>query len=212
MRSSLATVALLTAAISVAASAQEPKDSRHEERAVFAGGCFWGVEAVFERMKGVTDAVSGYAGGNKWSAHYEIVSLGTTSHAESVEVTFDPAVVGYKQLLDVFFSVVHDPTQLNRQGPDYGPQYRSSIFYTTEEQKQAAIAYIRQLTDAKVFKRKIVTTVVPLEQFYPAEAYHQNFLDRNPTYPYIVYNDLPKIEALKKQFPQLVKPATDKRH
>jgi peptide-methionine (S)-S-oxide reductase len=182
----------------------------HAERAVFAGGCFWGVEAVFERLKGVKDAVSGYAGGNKWSAHYEIVSMGTTGHAESVEVTFDPAVITYTQLLDVFFTVAHDPTQLNRQGPDSGTQYRSSIFYTTEDQKRAALAAIQQLTDEKVFKRKIVTTVVPLEQFYPAEAYHQNFLDRNPTYPYIVYNDLPKIEALKKQFPQLMKAAADK--
>jgi peptide-methionine (S)-S-oxide reductase len=178
------------------------------QRAVFAGGCFWGVEAVFERLKGVSDSVSGYAGGSKWSAHYEIVSMGTTGHAESVEVTYDPSVITYGQLLKVFFSVAHDPTQLNRQGPDTGPQYRSSIFYTTDEQRQQALAYIQQLTDSKVFKRKIVTTVVPLEAFYPAEEYHQDFLDRNPTYPYIVINDLPKIEELKKLFPELVKPAT----
>lgn len=181
-----------------------------EDRAVFAGGCFWGVEAVFERLKGVSNAVSGYAGGSKWSAHYEIVSLGTTGHAESVQVTHDPSVISYGQLLKVFFSVAHDPTQLNRQGPDFGTQYRSSIFYTSEEQKQVALAYIQQLTDAKVFSRKIVTTVVPLEAFYPAEAYHQNFLDRNPTYPYIVYNDLPKLEDLKKEFPDLLKPASAK--
>lgn len=174
-------------------------------RAVFAGGCFWGVEAVFERLKGVSQAVSGYAGGSKSSARYEIVSMGMTGHAESVEVTYDPAVITYGQLLKVFFSVVHDPTQLNRQGPDHGPQYRSSIFYVNDDQNQVALAYVRQLEAANVFRRPIVTKVVPLEVFYAAEVYHQNFLDRNPTHPYIVYNDLPKLEDLKKEFPGLLK-------
>jgi peptide-methionine (S)-S-oxide reductase len=182
-----------------------PRSQAKEARAVFAGGCFWGVEAVFDRVKGVTRAVSGYAGGSKWSAHYEIVSMGTTGHAESVEVTYEPSAITYGQLLTVFFSVVHDPTQLNRQGPDTGTQYRSAVFYADEDQKQVALAYIQQLNDAKAFKRPIVTKVVPLDGFYPAEAYHQDFLDRNPTYPYIVFNDLPKIDALKRDFPDLVK-------
>jgi len=170
---------------------------------VLAGGCFWGIEAVFEHIKGVTDAVSGYAGGTKAQADYETVSTGTTGHAESVKVTFDPAQVSLEKLLQVFFSVAHDPTQLNRQGPDVGPQYRSAIFFADDEQAQAARAYIDQLTKAKVFSRPIVTQVVKLEGFYPAEAYHQNFAARNPTYPYIVYNDRPKVENLKKQFPEL---------
>jgi peptide-methionine (S)-S-oxide reductase len=173
--------------------------------AVFAGGCFWGVEGVFEKLKGVSNAVSGFAGGKKApSGGYEEVSTGRTGHAESVQVTYDPSVISYGQLLQVFFSVAHDPTQLNRQGPDEGTQYRSAIFYANEEQKRVAEAYIQQLTDAKVFKHKIVTQVAPLTGFYAAEAYHQHFLERNPTYPYIVYNDLPKIHELEKQFPELV--------
>jgi peptide-methionine (S)-S-oxide reductase len=170
---------------------------------VLAGGCFWGIEAVFEHIKGVTDAVSGYAGGSKDLAEYETVSTGTTGHAESVKVTFDPTQVSLEKLLQVFFSVAHDPTQLNRQGPDVGPQYRSAIFFADEEQARVARAYIDQLTKAKVFSRPIVTQVVKLEGFYPAEEYHQNFAARNPTYPYIVYNDRPKVENLKKQFPEL---------
>ena len=176
-----------------------------QQTAVLAGGCFWGVEAVFERLEGVSDVVSGYAGGSKMSAHYQIVSLGTTGHAESVQITYDPSKISYGQLLKIFFAVAHDPTELNRQGPDEGSQYRSSIFYSTPEQKTVAEAYIHQLDAAKLFRHRIVTTVVPLDGFYSAEAYHQNFLDHNPTYPYIVYNDLPKLDALKKQFPEMMK-------
>jgi peptide-methionine (S)-S-oxide reductase len=175
------------------------------QTAVFAGGCFWGVEAVFERLKGVTDAVSGFSGGAKGTAHYETVSTGRTGHAESVKVTFDPKQITYGQLLTVFFSVAHDPTELNRQGPDTGTQYRSAIFYANDDQKRVADAYIQQLNQAKIFKHSIVTQVVPLQGFYPAEAYHQHFLRNNPTYPYIVYNDLPKLAALKKEYPQLCK-------
>ena len=175
------------------------------QTAVLAGGCFWGVEAVFERLSGVSEVVSGYAGGSKASAHYEVVGTGTTGHAESVQITYDPAVISYGRLLKVFFAVAHDPTELNRQGPDEGTQYRSSIFYATPEQQTVAEAYIRQLDAAKIFKKAIVTKVVPLEGFYPAEAYHQNFLVQHPDYPYIVYNDLPKLEHLKKEFPELLR-------
>ena len=184
-----------------------PSPTRTPETAVLAGGCFWGVEAVFERLTGVSDVVSGYAGGSRATAHYEIVGMGTTGHAESVQITYDPSQVTYGQLLKVFFAVAHDPTELNRQGPDEGTQYRSSVFYMSEAQKQVALAYIQQLDAAKVFRRKIVTTVVSLDGFFPAEAYHQNFLDRNPTYPYIVYNDLPKLKRLQQQFPDLIKHA-----
>ena len=176
-----------------------------QQTAVLAGGCFWGVEAVFEQLRGVTDVVSGFAGGSRLTAHYEVVSSGITSHAESVRITYDPAAITYGQLLKVFFAVAHDPTQLNRQGPDQGAQYRSSIFYANGDEKAVAEAYIKQLTDAKVFKRSIVTTVVPLDGFYPAEEYHQNFLARHPDYPYIVVNDLPKLRALKAEFPELLK-------
>lgn len=178
--------------------------SKGEQHAVLAGGCFWGVEAVFERLKGVGSVVSGFAGGSRSTAHYAIVSMGVTSHAESVQISFDPSQISFGTLLKVFFAVAHDPTELNRQGPDQGAQYRSSIFYADAEQKKVAEAYIRQLADAKVFRRRIVTTVVPLEGFYPAEAYHQGFLDRHPTNPYIVYNDLPKLERLKAEFPELL--------
>ena len=170
---------------------------------VVAGGCFWGIEAVFEHIKGVTDAVSGYAGGTKGTAEYETVSTGTTGHAESVKITYDPAKVSLEKLLQVFFSVAHDPTQLNRQGPDVGPQYRSAIFFASEEQAKVARAYIDQLTKAKTFSKPIVTQVVKLDQFYPAEEYHQDFAEKNPTYPYIVYNDRPKVENLKREFPDL---------
>lgn len=175
------------------------------QTAVLAGGCFWGVEAVFEQLKGVSDVVSGFAGGTQFTAHYTVVSTGVTGHAESVKVTFDPATITYGQLLKVFFAVAHDPTELNRQGPDEGTQYRSSIFYANDEQKAIADAYIQQLDAAHVFKKKIVTTVVPLEGFYPAEAYHQDFIAHHPDYPYVVVNDLPKLRALKADFPQLLK-------
>jgi peptide-methionine (S)-S-oxide reductase len=170
---------------------------------VVAGGCFWGIEAVFEHIKGVTDAVSGYAGGTKATADYETVSTGTTGHAESVKITYDPSKVSLEKLLQVFFSVAHDPTQLNRQGPDVGPQYRSAIFFADEEQAKVARAYIDQLTKAKTFPKPIVTQVVKLDQFYPAEEYHQNFGEKNPSYTYIVYNDRPKVENLKREFPAL---------
>jgi peptide-methionine (S)-S-oxide reductase len=171
------------------------------QTAVFAGGCFWGVEAVFRHTKGVTSAVSGYAGGDAKTADYETVSTGQTGHAESVQVTFDPKQISYGELLRVFFSVAHDPTQLNRQGPDHGTQYRSAIFYTSEDQKRIASAYVDQLRQAKAFSSPIVTQIVALPAFYPAEAYHQNYLAYHRTQPYIVFNDLPKLAALKEQFP-----------
>ena len=175
------------------------------QTAVLAGGCFWGVEAVFEQMNGVADVVSGFAGGSQSTAHYSAVSSGATGHAEAVRITYDPAKVTYGQLLKVFFAVAHDPTELNRQGPDDGPQYRSSIFYANDDQKTIAEAYIQQLNGAHVFTRPVVTTVVPLKGFYSAEDYHQNFLARNPDYPYVVVNDLPKLRALKAAFPELLK-------
>jgi peptide-methionine (S)-S-oxide reductase len=177
-----------------------------QQTAVFSGGCFWGVDAVFKHVRGVSGVVSGYSGGSKATANYETVSTGLTGHAESVQVTFDPAQVPYTTLLKVFFSVAHDPTELNRQGPDHGTQYRSAIFYANDEQKQTAMAYIEQLNKAKVFSAPIVTQVVPLQAFYAAEGYHQNFLEHNLDYPYIVYNDLPKLRVLQKQFPDLYKP------
>jgi peptide-methionine (S)-S-oxide reductase len=177
--------------------------AKGEQTAVFAGGCFWGIESVFEHLKGVLDAVSGYAGGNAGTAQYETVSSGSTGHAESVRVTFDPEKISYEQLLQVFFSVAHDPTQLNRQGPDVGPQYRSAIFYANDEQERVAKAYIDQLTRAKTFPRPIVTQVTKLQGFYPAEAYHQDYMAHHPNEPYIVFNDRPKVERLKKQFPDL---------
>jgi peptide-methionine (S)-S-oxide reductase len=183
-----------------------PADSaKGTQVAVFAGGCFWGVEGVYERVKGVKDAVSGFAGGAKETAHYEVVSTGRTGHAESVKVVFDPSQITYGQLLKIFFSVVHDPTELNRQGPDEGTQYRSAIFYENDDQKRVAEAYIPQLEAAHVYKHKIVTQVVPLKGFYAAEGYHQHFLQNNPNYPYIVYNDMPKLAALKKEYPELYK-------
>jgi peptide-methionine (S)-S-oxide reductase len=175
------------------------------QTAVFSGGCFWGVQAVFQHVKGVSDATSGYAGGNASTAEYEVVSTGSTGHAESVKVTFDPSQVSYGQLLKVFFSVAHDPTELNRQGPDEGTQYRSMISYSNPEQKRIAEAYIAQLDQAKVFHSRIVTQVVLLKAFYPAEAYHQNYATLHPDNPYIAINDLPKVEHLKQMFPQLYK-------
>jgi len=170
---------------------------------VFAGGCFWGVQAVFQHVKGVSNAVSGYAGGAQSTATYEQTNDGTTGHAESVQITFDPRQVSYGQLLQVFFSVAHDPTQLNRQGPDLGPQYRSTIFPADAEQAAVANAYIAQLDRTRVFRKSIVTTIETGRTFYTAEKYHQDFLVRNPSHPYIIYNDLPKIENLKRVFPGL---------
>lgn len=173
------------------------------ETAVFAGGCFWGVEAVFEHVKGVIDVRSGYAGGDAKTADYDKVSSGNTTHAESVQVTFDSSKVSYTQLLTIFFSVIHDPTELNRQGPDVGPQYRSAIFYADEGQKKLAADYIAAIDKAKVFKKPVVTQVVALEKFYDAEAYHQDFVKKNPDHAYVVYHDLPKLAALKERFPDL---------
>jgi peptide-methionine (S)-S-oxide reductase len=175
--------------------------------AVLAGGCFWGIDGVFKHVKGVTGVTSGYSGGSAKTAQYETVSTGSTGHAESVLITYDPSKISYSQLLKVFFLVAHDPTELNRQGPDVGTQYRSIIFYANEDQKRTAQKYIAELNKRKVFTGPIVTEVVPLKQFFPAEGYHQNFLERNPDYPYIVYNDLPKLNELSKQFPSLYNPS-----
>lgn len=173
------------------------------QTAVIAGGCFWGVEGVFEHVKGVTRVVSGYSGGAADTANYRQVTSGRTGHAESVRISYDPARISYGQLLKVFFSVAHDPTELDRQGPDTGPQYRSAIFYASEDQKRVADRYIAQLQQARVFPRPVVTQVVPLKEFYDAEAYHQDYLAKHPNQPYIVINDLPKISNLKRQFPSL---------
>jgi peptide-methionine (S)-S-oxide reductase len=171
------------------------------EVAVLAGGCFWGVQGVFQHVKGVTSAVSGYDGGNKETAHYQMVGTGTTGHAESVRVTFDPRQISYGRLLQIYFSVAHDPTQLNRQGPDAGTQYRSAIFVTSPEQEKISKAYIAQLDAAHTFPGPIATKIEPDRGFVAAEDYHQDFLTLNPTYPYIVFNDLPKVENLKNMFP-----------
>ena len=206
--------ALVTASLIFAASPAPFPDatvddhlasSSSKQTAVLAGGCFWGVEAVFDHIKGVTDAVSGFAGGEKSTAQYETVSTGRTGHAESVKITYDPSKITYGQLLKVYFSVAHDPTELNRQGPDSGTQYRSSIFYANDEQKKISEAYIQQLNGAGLYGKKIVTQVVPLKGFYAAEDYHQKYLQNHPDQPYIVYNDMPKLEALKKQYPQMCK-------
>ena len=173
------------------------------DTAVFAGGCCWGVEGVFEHLKGVTSATSGYAGGSTTAPSYEQVGSGGTGHAESVQVVFDPSQISYGQLMQVFFVVAHDPTQLNRQGPDVGPQYRSAIFYRNDQQKREAEAYVAQLRAAKVFTRPIVTQIAPLHGFYVAEAYHQNYMAQHPNAMYIVVNDAPKVEHLRKQFPAL---------
>jgi len=208
----LLSLALLLAGIAPANAAEpfpDPKlDSplslaKSTQSAVFAGGCFWGVEAVFEHVKGVTEVVSGYSGGSADSAQYERVSSGATGHAEAVRVSYDPARVSYGQLLKVFFSVAHDPTELNRQGPDTGTQYRSAIFYANDEQKRVAEAYIAQLDAARAFPRPIVTQLNPLKAFYTAEAYHQDYLARHPNQPYIVINDLPKLANLQRQLPAL---------
>ncbi len=180
-----------------------PAATARQEHAVFAGGCFWGVDAVFKHVRGVSQVVSGYAGGTAETANYDLVSTGGTGHAESVQVTFEPSQVSYAELLRIFFSVAHDPTQVGGQGPDMGPQYRSVIFFATAEQQATAQAYIDQLNGAKAFRSAIVTAVVPIKAFYPAEPYHQNYLEKHPENPYIVFNDLPKLESLQRQFPTM---------
>lgn len=216
MRTTTAAAAVLLAGIVLSAGASAtripdplvdlpPASAGGTETAVLAGGCFWGVEAVFESLAGVADVISGYAGGSKESARYERVASGRSGHAESVSITYDPSAISYGKLLKVFFAVAHDPTEVNRQGPDEGPQYRSAIFYASAGQQKVAEAYIRQLDQAGVFRRKIATTLEPLDGFYPAEREHQNFLVRNRTHPYIVYNDLPKLDALRRDFPELLK-------
>ena len=208
IRLALVAIAALAAvdAISSHAAESNSQGAGAQQTAVFAGGCFWGVDAVFKHVTGVDRVVSGYAGGGAATAQYETVSTGTTGHAESVEVTYDPSRVSYGDLLKVFFYAAHDPTELNRQGPDEGSQYRSAIFYTNADQKKVADAYIAQLDRAKAFPEPIVTQVVPLRGFYPAETYHQNYLERHPDNPYIVINDLPKLDRLREKFPQLYKP------
>ncbi|MHB8503583.1 MAG: peptide-methionine (S)-S-oxide reductase MsrA [Candidatus Acidiferrales bacterium] len=177
--------------------------AKGQEAAVLAGGCFWGIQSVFQHLKGVVSATSGYSGGLASTAHYEDVSTGSTGHAESVKIVFDPSQISYGQILMIFFSVGHNPTELNYQGPDYGTQYRSSIFYSNDEQKKIAEAYIAQLNAAKIYSQPIVTQLVPLQAFYPAEDYHQDYLKHHPYEPYIMVNDLPKLSSLKKQFPSL---------
>lgn len=176
-----------------------------KERIVLAGGCFWGMQAVFEQLKGVSSVVAGYAGGNKDTAHYDTVSTGSTGHAESVEITYDPTRISFERILDVYFLVAHDPTQLNRQGPDDGTQYRSEIFYTTRAQRDASERYIARLERAHTFSAPVVTKLAPLAGFYPAEGYHQDFVEHNPDNPYVVINDKPKLVHLREHFPQLVK-------
>ena len=205
-------VMLVRGAISAAAASMEvpnpPMDTpammKGTQVAVFAGGCFWGMQGVFERLKGVMDVTAGYSGGSGDTAQYEVVSTGTTGHAESIQIRYDPAQISYGTLLKVFFTVAHDPTELNFQGPDHGTQYRSVIWYSNEGQKTIAESYIQDLDKAKVFSKPIVTQVQPLKAFYAAEDYHQKFLDKNPDYPYIVFWDLPKIADLKKTYPDLV--------
>ena len=189
------------AAVPDFAGAQPLPAAPAEATAVLAGGCFWGVDAVYKHLKGVKKVVSGYSGGSAQTANYMLVGTGTTGHAEAVQITYDPSQIAYTDLLKVFFAVAHDPTELNRQGPDVGTQYRSAIFYADAQQKDLAERYIAQLSAAKSFRKPIVTQVAALDKFYPAEAYHQNYLALHPNQPYIVYNDLPKLEALKKQFP-----------
>jgi peptide-methionine (S)-S-oxide reductase len=199
----LAFVGAAQAQIPAFAAASPIPSAKGQQIAVLAGGCFWGVDAVFKHVRGVSAVVSGYSGGGAGTAQYEVVSTGTTGHAESVQITYDPSQITYAELLRVFFAVAHYPTQLNRQGPDVGSQYRSAIFYANEAQKETAQAYIDQLNKAAAFSGPIVTQVVPFEHFYPAEEYHQNYLARHPYQPYIVFNDVPKLRRLEQQFPAL---------
>lgn len=193
-RAAFAVLLFSTSSVSIAAA---------DQTAVFAGGCFWGVEAVFEHVKGVKSVVSGYSGGTKATANYELVSSGETGHAEAVKVVFDPAKVTYQQLLYVFFAVAHDPTQLNFQGPDHGPQYRSAIFYANDDQKNLAKAFIAAIDSSEALSAPVVTTLEPLKAFYDAEEYHQDYMKKNPNDRYIVVHDKPKVEALKAKFPAL---------
>lgn len=201
MKRLLRILILGAAVLACVAAAPAPK-----ERVVLAGGCFWGMQAVFEQLRGVNSVVAGYAGGSSATAHYDIVSTGSTGHAESVDITYDPSRISFRQLLDVYFLVAHDPTQLDRQGPDDGTQYRSEIFTTTAAQRTQARQYIAHLEAAHVYSAPIVTEIAPLRAFYPAEAYHQNFVARHPDNPYVVINDKPKLAQLHERFPQLVKP------
>jgi peptide-methionine (S)-S-oxide reductase len=210
MRKTLLLCLILAAACVKASAATIPTPLLDEQAgansdrfAVFAGGCFWGIEAVFEHVKGVKKVMSGYSGGTASTAHYEIVSSGKTGHAEAVQIVYDPSQISYGRLLQILFSVGHDPTQLNRQGPDHGPQYRSAIFFASPEQKRVAQAYIDQLNKAKVFGKPIVTEVTELDVFYPAEAFHQDYAVHHPNDLYIVINDAPKVDRLRQQFPQL---------
>lgn len=173
------------------------------EKAVIAGGCFWCTEAVFESVKGVSKVVSGYSGGDAATAKYDIIGTGKTQHTEAIEITYDPRVISFGQILKIFFAVAHDPTQVNRQGPDWGPQYRSAIHWADAEQEKIAKAYVKQLEEAKVFGKPIATELAPLKKFYPAEGYHQDFVKNNPYHPYVVVNSTPKVEKLKKEFPEL---------
>jgi peptide-methionine (S)-S-oxide reductase len=193
-----ASVAVPNPAIDETAAAEQ-----HDRTAVLAGGCFWGIEAVFEHVKGVKNVTSGYAGGSAATAHYELVGTGLTGHAESVSIAYDRSQISYGQLLKVFFSVAHDPTELNRQGPDTGTEYRSAIFAANDDQQHVARAYIDQLNSAHVFPRPIVTEIAGPHTFYPAEDYHQDFAARHPAHPYIAINDLPKVDRLRTQFPDL---------
>ncbi len=179
--------------------------AKGKQTAVLSGGCFWGMEAVFEHLKGVSNVVSGFSGGSAATAHYEVVSSGETGHAESVKITYDPAQISYNQILKIYFLVAHDPTQLNRQYPDSGTQYRSVIFFANDKQKRVAQAYIDQLNSSHIFQKPIVTQLAPLNGFYAAEEYHQHFIDRNPNYPYVVVNDLPKLDQLREKFPDMYK-------
>ena len=200
----MANVAAQTKRAPIPAPALDPQvQGQHSETAVFAGGCFWGVQSVFQRVKGVTATTAGYSGGSKETANYDAVSSEATGHAESVKIVYDPTKISYGTLLRIFFSVVHDPTELNRQGPDVGISYRSAIFFTTPEQQKTAAAYIAQLDAAHVFPKKIVTQLVPLKAFYDGEDYHQDYADKNPNNPYIQVCDVPKIAGLKQQFPDL---------
>jgi peptide-methionine (S)-S-oxide reductase len=208
----IAGLTLLLAGFAVAADKALPDPATDVEKgaggkktAVFAGGCFWCTEVVFEQLAGVDKVVSGYAGGTAETAHYKVVSAGKTDHAEVIEITYDPAKISYGQLLKVFFGAAHDPTQLNRQGPDWGRQYRSAIFYLDADQKRVSEAYIKQLEAAKIFGKPIVTEVVTLQKFYPAEGYHQDFVKRNPQHPYVVQNALPKVEKVRRDFSNLIK-------
>jgi peptide-methionine (S)-S-oxide reductase len=215
LKQALAAIALVAFGVSCGANAEAvdkripapavdtpAAEAAKPQVAVFAGGCFWGLQGMFQHVRGVTKVVAGYSGGEKETAHYEMVGTETTGHAESVEITFDPKQVTYGQLLQLFFSVAHDPTQLDRQGPDRGPSYRSEIFFASPSQERVARAYVNQLTAAKVFSQPIVTKIEPLKAFYAAEDYHQDYLIHHPSQPYIVFNDKPKIEALKRVYPE----------